>query len=152
MKLIGIDFGRRRIGLAVSDESGTCVRGLPTLLRKAGSDAVALTAGIVAREEAEGIVMGVPLDPDGGETAMSAEIRKFAVDLEKQTALPVYYIDESLTSKQAADLLLFRKKKDRRDKAAVDRMAACLILESFLREKKCGYRDGSTPLPQGRFW
>jgi putative Holliday junction resolvase len=147
MKLIGIDFGRRRIGLAVSDETGTCVRGLPTLLQNDDRDATAALAGIIAREKAEGVVVGVPLDPDERETALSLEIRKFAADLEKRTALPVYFIDESLTSKQASELLLFRKKKDRRDKAAVDRMAACLILESFLREKKCENTDGSSSLP-----
>ena len=126
MKFIGIDYGRRRIGLALSDETGTCVRGLTTIIRKTGRVAVAALLGIIAEEKPAGIVVGLPLDPDGRETAMSEEIRNFAAHLEKSAALPVYFIDESLTSKQAEDLLLFRKKKERLDKAAVDRMAACL--------------------------
>jgi putative Holliday junction resolvase len=140
MKLIGIDYGRRRIGLSVTDESGTLVRGLSTLdLKKYPSPLPPLLA-IIERERPEGIVIGLPLDSDEHETAMSAEVRKFAGNLEKSAAIHVYFIDESMTSHQATELLRFRKKKERRDKAATDRIAACLIVEAFLRE-----RDGAPP-------
>ena len=137
MKLIGIDYGRRRIGLAASDETGTLVRGLATIDRRKNTDCLAILHGIIAKEKPQGVVFGLPLDSDDRETPMSVEVRKFAANLEKNLAIPVYYIDESLTSKQAADLMLFRPKKDRRVKANIDRVAACLILESFLRDMKC---------------
>jgi putative holliday junction resolvase len=139
MKLIGIDYGRRRIGLAITDESGSLVRGLATIDRKRTSPHPALL-DIIARERPVGIVIGIPLDADDRETAMSAEVRKFAANLEKTAAIPVYFIDESLTSRQAADLLRFRKKKERRDKAATDRIAACLIVEAFIRERESAQR------------
>jgi len=133
MKLIGVDYGRRRIGCAVTDETGTVVRGLATIDRKKFPDGQAAVNAVIAAERPEAIVFGLPLDADDGETAMSAEVRKFAAGF---AALPVHFVDESLTSKQALGLLRFRKKKERRDKAAVDRIAACLILEAFLREQK----------------
>jgi putative Holliday junction resolvase len=141
MKLIGIDYGRRRIGLAVSDETRTCVRGLPTIDRRRTPDVLHELFAVIAAEKPAGIVFGLPLDQDDRETPLSAEIRKFAANLEKNLAIPVYYIDESFTSKQATDLLLSRRKKERRNKATVDRMAACLILESFLRDMKCEHAD-----------
>jgi putative Holliday junction resolvase len=134
MKLIGFDYGRRRIGCAITDETGVHVRGLPTIDRKKHPQTLPALLSIIAREQPAGIVVGLPLDSNEGETLMSAEVRAFAESLRKRSALPVYYIDESMSSKKAASLLLFRKKKDRRSKEAVDRLAACIILENFLRE------------------
>jgi putative Holliday junction resolvase len=133
MKLIGVDYGRRRIGCAVTDETGTVVRGLATIDRKKCPDLTAALTAVIAAEQPEAIVFGLPLDADDNETAMSAEVRKFAAGF---AALPVHFVDESLTSVKAAELLRFRKKKERRDKSATDRIAACLILEAFLREQK----------------
>jgi putative holliday junction resolvase len=136
MKLIGIDYGRRRIGLAVTDETGTVVRGLMTIDRKKNPDCRAALAAAIAAERPEAMVFGLPLDAGDGETAMSAEVRAFAAAIEKDTRLPVYFVDESLTSKKAAELMMFRKKKVRRDKSTTDRIAACLILEEFLKENR----------------
>jgi putative Holliday junction resolvase len=137
MKLIGVDYGRRRIGLAASDETGTLVRGLATIDRRKSTDCLAILRDVIAKEKPQGIVFGLPLGSDDQETSMSIEVRKFAMNLEKNLAIPVYYIDESYTSKQAADVMLFQPKKARRVKANIDRVAACLILESFLRDMKC---------------
>jgi putative Holliday junction resolvase len=134
MKLIGVDYGRRRIGLAMSDETGTIVRGLATLDRKVHPDVRGQLLAVVAREQPCGIVFGLPLGADGQETLMSGEIKRFAAGLEKLAAVPVHFIDESLTSKEASAILRFRKKKERRNKEAVDKIAACLILEAFLKE------------------
>ena len=136
MRLIGVDYGRRRIGLAVTDETAVLVRGLPTIDRKKCGDCRAALAAIIASERPGALVFGLPLDADGRDTAMAAEIRAFAEGIKKDSGLPVYFVDESLTSKKAAELLRFRKKKIRRDKSATDRIAACLILEQFLKEQK----------------
>jgi putative holliday junction resolvase len=134
MKLVGIDYGRRRIGLAISDETGTCVHGLQTIDRNKNPDPLLPLLAIIGSLNPAGLVIGLPLDSDDNETPMSREVRNFAAKLEKSITIPVYFIDESLTSKQAEGLLRFRKKKVRRSKDAVDRIAACLILESFLKE------------------
>ncbi|MBN1128264.1 MAG: Holliday junction resolvase RuvX [Chitinispirillaceae bacterium] len=139
MKLIGIDYGRRRIGCAVCDETGSMVRGLATITVRTTADAFEKLLALLNDQQPAGVVFGLPLDANDRDTRMAVEIRKFAADLETNSAIPVYFIDESNTSKQAADLMLFRRKKERRNKAAIDRLAACLILESFLREMKCAH-------------
>jgi putative holliday junction resolvase len=134
MKLMSIDYGRRRIGIAVGDDSGTPICGLPTIDRKKRPDIVNTLAALIEREKPERLVFGLPLDSNDAETVMSREVRSFARKLEERTGVVVRFIDESRTSLQATDLLRYRKKKERRDKGAVDRLAACLILDQFIKE------------------
>jgi putative holliday junction resolvase len=137
MKLFGIDYGRRRIGVAVTDENGEYIRGLPTIDRNKTPDYFRALRSIIETECPERIVIGLPLDIDGDETVMSTEIRAFASELGSLVSLPVCFVDESLSSIEAAALMRFRKKKDRRNKEAIDRMAACIILESFQKGLTC---------------
>jgi putative Holliday junction resolvase len=137
MKLIGIDYGRRRIGIAVTDETGEYIRGLPTIDRLRVADHIAALLAVVEREHPEKIVIGLPLDIDGDETVMSKEIRAFASVLGRATGLPPVFVDESHSSKTASALLRPRRKKDRRNKEAVDRIAACVILESYQKGLTC---------------
>ena len=78
------------------------------------------------------------LDVNDAETVMSKEVRDFANQINNISGKPIHFVDESLSSKRASELLRFRKRKARQDKAAVDRMAACIILEIYREEKECG--------------
>ena len=138
MKLIGIDYGRRRIGLAATDSGGLVVGGLATVDRRKHPAAAAEVARIARNESARALVVGVPLDADGEETTMSREARAFGAQVGEITGLSVYYVDESFTSTRAAGILRSRKKKQRQTKTNTDRIAACLILEQFQREQECG--------------
>jgi putative Holliday junction resolvase len=138
MKLIGLDYGRRRIGVAATDETGEFIRSLPTIDRTACGDGIRKVCDVIKRENPGRIVIGLPLDTCDDETEMSLEIRAFAKKLAKETSVPVEFVDESLTSRRAHDIIRMRKKKHRRAKENVDRIAACLILEAFQREKQCG--------------
>jgi putative Holliday junction resolvase len=132
MKFMGIDYGRRRIGVAVSDEDGTIARGLCVIDRQKISDGAGELLRLVAGENPAALVFGVPLGPNDEETVMSKEAREFAAAVAERSNLPTYFVDESFTSKKAAGLMLHRKKKARRDKAASDRIAACLILQDYI--------------------
>jgi putative Holliday junction resolvase len=134
MKLLGIDYGRRRIGLAVTDPQGICVRGLETIDRRSCPDAVARLASIVAEEAPEKLIFGIPLGPNEEETKTAQEVRSFARSVEAQIHLPIAFIEESFSSRRAEKILRTRKKKQRRDKANVDRIAACLLLQAYLEE------------------
>ena len=138
MKLLGIDYGRRRIGVAATDETGVCIRGCETIDRKKCSDTISALIDIITKESPGAIVFGVPLGPEDKETAMSEEIRAFARQLTGSAHLkiPIHFIDESYSSIQAGQLLRLRKKKQRRNKQNVDRIAACFILESFQRQQQ----------------
>jgi putative Holliday junction resolvase len=141
MKLIGLDYGRRRIGIAITDAEGISIRGLATLDCKKHPDAVSTIAEIIKREAPDRIIVGLPLDSFERETAMSREIREFARRIEEETHCPLSFIEESFSSAQAKTILLTRKKKTRRRKDEVDRIAACLILEAFLKEHQCAAED-----------
>jgi putative Holliday junction resolvase len=132
MKLLSVDYGRRRIGVAITDEEGRFVRGLNVIDRKKCADSLHQLSKIIDDEKAEAIVFGLPLDDMDQETAMSKEVREFASEIEKHCSLPIHFVDESFTSRRASELMMFRKKKARRDKGLSDRIAACLILETFL--------------------
>ncbi len=134
MKLLGVDYGRRRIGIAVSDESGRVVRSLPTVDRQKQPNAISALCTIIQQEQPQILIVGLPLDHNGAETVMSEEARAFAARLAEASRKPIRFVDESSTSQAATQLLRYRSKKQRRDKAAVDRIAACLILETYIRE------------------
>ncbi|MDG5814934.1 Holliday junction resolvase RuvX [Chitinispirillales bacterium ANBcel5] len=134
MKLLGIDYGRRRIGLAVTDDDGYCIRGLDVIDRKKTSDSIEKLLHIICAQKPQTIVFGLPLDVEDKETVMSREVREFASEVQKRSALPIEFIDESLSSRRATEFLSLKKKKQRRDKAMVDKIAACLILERYREE------------------
>jgi len=134
---MGIDYGRRRIGVAVTDESGCSIRGLTTIDRQKKPDAIGALLNLIEQEKPSALVFGLPLDINDADTVMSKEVREFAEKLRASSNLHVHFVDESLSSKRAADLMRFRKKKERRNKAAIDRLAACLILQSFREGQEC---------------
>ncbi len=134
MKLMGVDYGRRRIGVAITDETGTAIRGLATINRAKSADSVSALVALIHEQNPATVVFGVPLGPDDEETSMSREARSFASRLSVHIKQPIHFVDESYSSLQAEELLRFRKKKHRQDKAATDRLAACLILEQYQRE------------------
>ena len=134
MKLIGIDYGRRRIGMAATDETGTFIRSLSTLDRKTCSNVSSAIHDIVRDENPDTLVFGLPLDKNDDQTAMSIEVKSFAAAIAELTQLPVEYVDESLTSVRAHGIIRMHRKKHRRQKGNIDRIAACLILETYLQE------------------
>jgi len=137
MKLMSIDYGRRRIGIAVGDTDGTPVHGLTTIDRKKRPDSISALAALVEHEAPQRLVFGLPLDRNDADTVMSREVRHFAGKLQERTGKEICFVDESNSSQRAAELLRFRKKSERQDKGAVDRIAACLILDQYLREYGC---------------
>ena len=132
---LGIDYGTRRIGLAISDPSGTISTPLSTLTRRAGKrPPVAAIAALVVEHEVGTIVIGLPLSLEGNETDWTAEVRAFGAKLAERTGVPVIYIDERLTSVVAEKTVrsLGLKRSQRESKERVDATAARLILQTFL--------------------
>jgi putative Holliday junction resolvase len=136
MKLLSLDYGRRRIGFAVTDETATIVRGLTTIDRKLSADIVQDIVTIINNEKADRLIVGLPLDHDDNETQMTQEIRAFIDTLKPFLSIPVEFADESFSSVEAASIMITRKKKERRQKSTIDRVAACLILERYLKDGK----------------
>ncbi len=135
MRVLGIDHGQRRIGLALSDPTGTIASPLPTLTRRRGKrPPIKALAEIAAEYHVEAIVMGLPLSPAGDETEWCAEIRRVGALLEDRTGTSVHYVDERMTSVQAERAVrsLGLPKKERERKERIDAAAAVLILQRWL--------------------
>ena len=138
MRIVGLDVGERRIGVAVSDVTRTLARPLG-VLRSAGleTDAVRVAAGEIARLAREeggvaSVVVGLPRRLDGTPTEMTRRVERFARRLEEKTAVPVALQDERLSSREAESRLALREKDWRVRKARLDAAAAAVILQDYL--------------------
>ncbi|HEY5502539.1 MAG TPA: Holliday junction resolvase RuvX [Candidatus Anoxymicrobiaceae bacterium] len=136
MRLIGLDVGESRIGVAVSDPLGKTAQPLETVRRD--EDSVRRLAELAGEMGAEKIVVGLPLLLDGSEGKQAGLVRAFAEELEGAVDVPVVFMDERLTTRQAQGVLASGRVKRAKRREAADRIAAALILS--------GYMDG---LPEG---
>lgn len=128
MKYLAVDFGEKRTGIAVSDQGGVMAFARATV-RKTTKDAFwTEMLGIVDAEQAEAIVVGMPRTRDGQDTMIIRQIRNFIQSLKRRTPLPVYVMEETLSSFEAEEKLRAAKK----NRAGLDAAAAAGILESFL--------------------
>ena len=132
-RFLSVDYGEKRVGLAISDELGMIASPAGYIARRAGKRAP--VAEIIRRAEAleaRGFVIGLPLDGDGNETDWTAEVRRVGAELEKRTALPVKFLDERFTT--AASLRTSREMdgSTRGRKGDVDAMAAAVLLQRAL--------------------
>jgi putative Holliday junction resolvase len=143
---MAVDWGERRIGLALSDPSGMIASPAGVVQRRAGKRPP--IAELVRRAEsleARGIVMGLPLDGEGEETPRSTECRRVASELARRTNLPVALLDERYTT--AAALRAIREMGgSRRDRAGdVDALAATVLLQQALRMQVLPAIDPDAP-------
>ncbi len=134
-----VDYGRRRIGLAISDPLGITVRGLDTYFRSepdAVTTAVADVARVLGEAGAGLIVVGLPLHASGEESEMSREARQFGQALAEASGIEVVFLDEGLTSWEAEQRLKKRRRplREAQQRGDVDREAAMGILRSWLEE------------------
>ena len=134
-RILALDVGARRIGLAVSDALGITAQGLETLQRSNKRTDLAHLGSLIAEYQVAEIVVGYPLKMSGHPGAQAEKVSAFAEELRRRFALPVHLWDERLTSTQANRLLRQTDMSIRRRGQAVDRMAAVLILQSFLESR-----------------
>jgi putative Holliday junction resolvase len=135
MRVLGVDLGLRRIGLAVSDPTGTLATPLDTLERRAGKRVPLPKLEMLARGlEVEHVVFGLPLDPRGEETEWSAEVRDAGRRLGERLGVDVSFVDERFTSQRAERAVrsVGLSKTKREEKGRVDAAAAQLILQAWL--------------------
>ena len=153
MRVLGIDFGERRVGVAVSDPTGTLASPLPTLKRRAGKrPPLAALEALVQEYEVGALVMGLPLTPAGKESEWTRAVREVGDSLARRTGLPIHFMDERFTSVQAERAIrsLGLPKKKREQKERVDAAAAVLILQLWLdRQGGSLGSEAETPSPTG---
>lgn len=138
-RLLGIDYGQKRIGVAVSDPTGTIASPLSTLSRRVGKRPPWPELKRIADDrEAVAVVIGLPLDLAGNEGEWAAEVRAFGAEVERRLGLPVHWVDERLTSVSAERFVRGSglRRSEREEKSRVDAAAAALILQGYLERRR----------------
>lgn len=138
-RILGIDYGERRIGIAISDPTATIAQPLTVLRRRAGKrPPVQAIADLVAQHGAAHIVVGLPLTPGGDESDWTREVREFGQKLAERAGTGVSFADERMSSVAAerAVRALGLKRSQREQKERIDAAAAVIILQSHLDSLK----------------
>jgi putative holliday junction resolvase len=137
MRVLAVDVGERRIGLAISDISRTLARPLRTLTVRDASDGVDQVMAEIARLQAEEdgllrVVVGLPVHLDGSASDQTSRVAAFVEALKGRTTVPIVTADERLTSHEAESLLAERTRDWRERKARLDAVAAAVMLQDYL--------------------
>ena len=136
-RVLALDVGARRVGVAISDATATLARPLETIAVRDETDAVARVARRIAdlASEDDGvstIVVGLPVRLDGTRSEQSARVGTFIEALRQQTMIPIVVADERLTSREAESRLAVRERDWRKRKQKLDAAAAAIILQDYL--------------------
>jgi putative pre-16S rRNA nuclease len=146
MRVLGIDYGDRHIGLALSDTLQLTAQPFGTYrLTGRDKDDRRFFQELVARQDVRQIVIGDPLRMDGSSGTRAEKTRKFAAWLEKAVGKPIVFIDERLTTREALNLLQDRGLRGREKKEREDQIAAVIILSTYLERQRSQRRDGQDP-------
>ena len=129
---LGIDVGKKRIGVAGCDGTGLIATGLTTIERSCFAVDVEKFKQLVKSREAQVLVVGLPYCMDGSLGIQAQEVQKFAQRLGAALQLPIEYVDERLTSIEAEEHLKSRKLFSRHNKGLIDQVAATIILQQWL--------------------
>jgi putative Holliday junction resolvase len=136
VRALGLDVGERRVGIAISDPTGTVVRPLRTLIRSSRAEDFAVITALVAEHNVELVVVGQPLSLDGSEGPQARRISRYAQRLADQLTVPIVFWDERYTTVAAEEIMLQNRSKGKRRRAraegGVDAIAAAVILQSYL--------------------
>ena len=135
-RILALDVGSKRIGVAVSDPLGITAQGLDTIQRQNKRKDWEALGAVLKKYEVVEIVVGLPLRLSGAEGTQSGKMRQFAEDLKAKFKLPVHLWDERWTSTEANRLLRETNLSIEKRGKAVDRMAAILILQSWLAARE----------------
>ncbi len=135
-RILALDVGSKRIGVAVSDPLGITAQGLDTIQRQNKRKDWDALGAVLKKYEVVEIVVGLPLRLSGAEGTQSGKMRQFAEDLKAKFKLPVHLWDERWTSTEANRLLRETNLSIEKRGKAVDRMAAILILQSWLAARE----------------
>lgn len=135
-RILAVDYGEKRIGLAVSDELGITASPLMTLVRQSDDETVRQIAQLVSKLRVTQIVVGLPRRTDAQEGEMERKVKAFAEKLRQAISVPVVLFDERFTTRIAEQVLLEADLSRRKRKRVRDRLAAVILLQSFLEAQR----------------
>ncbi len=133
---LGLDVGRKRIGVAGCDRLGISVHGITTIIRKSWQEDMAELRSLIIERNIDTLVMGLPYNMDGSLGYQAKQVQKFAHSASKQLGMALEFVDERLTSFEAEEMMRSQGISTRRNKEMIDRKAAALILQQWLALKR----------------
>lgn len=143
-RILGLDIGDKRIGIALSDELGLTAQPIFTLHRSTPRADLKSIARMVRKHKATALVAGLPLHMSGDPSPQAKKARAFAEELAQITGLPLSFQDERLTSREAEEILRNTGRTGAEHKHLIDQLAAALILQDFLDAKQNATRAAGT--------
>ena len=142
MRILGIDYGDRKIGLAVSDRLGITAQPLISYRRKTKKEDADYFKRVISEYEIKEVIIGLPLRMDGSSGTRAEKTREFARWLGQVLNLPIHFWDERLTTKQAIKILSQQKIAPKAKKDIEDQVSAVIILSTYLESKRAGSNAG----------
>ncbi len=136
MRILGIDYGEKRVGLAISSPVGLIAQGLPTIVRMDGTDYLEELAVLIKEKEVSEIVIGLPKNMNDTIGEKAKEVLGLVETLKSKFNLPVHTVDERLTTVRAHRAMTEAKMSKKGKKKRVDMIAAQFILQAYLDKKK----------------
>jgi putative Holliday junction resolvase len=136
MRILGIDYGEKRVGLAISSPVVSIAQGLPTIERVDGRDYLEELADIIKEKEVDEIVVGLPKNMNGTIGEKAEEVLQFVETLKSKFNLPVHTVDERLTTVRAHRAMTGAKMSKKGKKKRVDMIAAQFILQAYLDQNR----------------
>lgn len=139
MRILGLDFGSKTVGVAVSDPTGTIATGLEIVRRERESklrQTLSRIEEIITEYDVTKIVLGLPVNMNGSEGDRVIKTKAFAEDLSRRTGLEIIFVDERLTTVEADEVMNELNIRGKERKEHVDRIAAAFILQSYLDSLK----------------
>jgi len=137
-RILGVDYGEKRVGLALSDPLGITAQNLEVIENRGDDALVRDLADRVKRHDARRVVLGLPRNMDGSAGPKARYVEALAQKLEAALGIPIIRIDERLTTRQAERVLIDADVSRAKRKKVVDKMAAALILQSYLDRGSMG--------------
>lgn len=136
VRLLGIDFGEKRIGLAISDPGGEFALPLHTIARRSDRSAIDAIGEIARQRQIDELVLGEPIRLSGERGPAAARVRRFGRRLESTTGLPIVFVNESLTTVEAAERLRAGGVDPRKSPEHLDALAAQILLQEELDRRR----------------
>jgi putative Holliday junction resolvase len=132
MKVLGLDMGQKRIGIAISDEFGWTAQGLRILYRRSIEDDILEIKNLILNEKVTAVVVGLPKNMDGSLGIEAQKVLSFVKMMERSLPIPIILWDERLTTSEATRLLIKADLSRKKRRKVIDKLAAVLILQTYL--------------------
>lgn len=135
-RFLGLDYGRRRVGVAISDALGVTAQPLVTWQQSQWHELVDKIKALIQDQDVEGVILGFPLTLSGDVGRMAREVKRFSTYLSQRISVPVILWDERLTSVQAERSIHAMDQKPSQRKGQIDQLASVLLLQNYLDHQK----------------